>query len=42
LVLGLTAAAIGYVLAQVVWRGRLLYLLRRRRARSSGRGVALD
>jgi len=40
LVLGLAAAAVGYVLAQFAWRARVLYHLRRRRARSS-RGAAL-
>jgi uncharacterized protein (DUF2062 family) len=34
LVLGLIAAGSGYVLAQVAWRARVLYHLRRRRARS--------
>jgi hypothetical protein len=42
LVLGLVAAASGYVLAQAAWRARVIYQLRRRRARSSGRSVALD
>jgi len=42
LVLGLIAAASGYVLAQCVWRARVIYQLRRRRARSSGHGTALD
>jgi hypothetical protein len=42
LVLGLIAAAAGYVLAQAVWRAHVLYQLRRRRARLSGRGIALD
>jgi len=42
LVLGLTAAIVGYALAQVAWRARVIYQLRRRRVRSSGRGVALD
>ncbi|MDP9087934.1 MAG: DUF2062 domain-containing protein [Pseudomonadota bacterium] len=42
LVLGLIAAATGYVLAQAAWRARVLYQLRRRRARSSSRGAALD
>jgi uncharacterized protein len=42
LVLGLIAAASGYVLAQAVWRARVVYQLRRRRARSSGRGTALN
>jgi len=42
LVLGLIAAASGYVLAQAVWRARVVYQLRRRRARSSGRGAALN
>ena len=42
LVLGLIAAACGYVLAQAAWRARVLYELRRRRARSSERSIALD
>jgi uncharacterized protein (DUF2062 family) len=42
LVLGLIAATSGYVLAQAVWRAHVIYQLRRRRARLSGRGVALD
>jgi hypothetical protein len=42
LVLGLTAAASGYVLAQAAWRARIIYQLRRRRARSSNRSIALD
>jgi uncharacterized protein (DUF2062 family) len=42
LVLGLIAAAAGYVLAQGVWRARVIYHLRRRRARSSGRSAALN
>jgi len=42
LVLGLIAAGSGYVLAQAVWRARVVYQLRRRRARSSGRGTALN
>ena len=42
LVLGLAAAAAGYVLAQLAWRARVLYQLRRRRARSHERGAALD
>ena len=42
LVLGLIAAASGYVLAQAAWRARIIYQLRRRRARSSGRSIALD
>jgi uncharacterized protein (DUF2062 family) len=42
LVLGLIAAASGYVLAQCVWRARVIYQLRRRRARSSGRSAALN
>jgi len=42
LVLGLIAAATGYVLAESVWRMRVLYQLRRRRARLGNRGgVAL-
>jgi uncharacterized protein (DUF2062 family) len=42
LVLGLIAAACGYVLAQAVWRARVIYHVRRRRARSSGRSAALN
>jgi uncharacterized protein len=48
LVLGLVAAGVGYLLAQFVWRARVLYQLRRRRARSMIRtgsgnhGAALD
>ena len=42
LVLGLAAAGSGYVLAQFAWRARVLYHLRRKRARSNGRGAALD
>jgi len=42
LVLGLAAAGAGYVLAQFAWRVRVLYQLRRRRARSNGRGATLD
>jgi uncharacterized protein (DUF2062 family) len=42
MVLGLIAAAAGYVLAQGVWRARVIYHLRRRRARSSGRSAALN
>jgi uncharacterized protein len=42
LVLGLIAAASGYLLAQGVWRARVIYHLRRRRARSSSRSAALD
>jgi uncharacterized protein (DUF2062 family) len=41
LVLGLTAAAAGYLLAQFAWRAHVLYLLRRRRARLNGRAGAL-
>ena len=43
LVLGLTAAAAGYLLAQFAWRAHVLYQLRRRRAARSGdRAAALD
>jgi hypothetical protein len=42
LVLGLIAAAAGYLLAQGVWRARVIYQLRRRRARSCSRSAALD
>jgi uncharacterized protein len=34
LVLGLIAAAVGFILAQVLWRARVILHLRRRRARS--------
>jgi hypothetical protein len=40
LVLGLIAAVTGYVLAELVWRLRVIYQLRRRRARLSSRAVA--
>jgi len=33
LFLGVVAAAVGYLLAQVLWRARVVYLLRRRRTR---------
>lgn len=39
-VLGVSAAALGYLLAQCLWRARVLYRLRRRRTRSSLRGHA--
>ena len=42
LVLGSAAAAAGYVLAQFAWRAHVLFHLRRRRARSHGRGASLD
>jgi uncharacterized protein len=42
LVLGLVAAGLGYVLAQLAWRARILYQLRRRRTRSTGHRAALD
>src|ERR1700738_1313570 len=42
LVLGLVAAGLGYVLAPLAWRGRILYHLRRRRPRSTGHRAALD
>jgi uncharacterized protein (DUF2062 family) len=42
LVLGVCAAAVGYLLGQCIWRGRVIYRLHRRRARSSVRGRALD
>jgi hypothetical protein len=41
LVLGLTAAAVGYMLAQLAWRAHVLYLWRRR-ARSGVRAAPLD
>jgi uncharacterized protein len=42
LVLGLLAAALGYVLAQCLWRVRVIYLVHRRRARLRGRSAALE
>jgi len=42
LVLGLLAAGCGYLLAQAAWRARIIYHLRRRRARSNSRAGALD
>ncbi len=42
LVLGALAALLGYALAQFLWRLRVAYLLRRRRAHSSSRRGALD
>jgi hypothetical protein len=42
LCMGAVAAAVGYVLAQCLWRGRVLYLLRRRRARCGPRQRPLD
>jgi uncharacterized protein (DUF2062 family) len=41
-VLGIIAAALGYVLAQCLWRARVLYQLRRRRARSTRRRGPFD
>ncbi|MEA3149859.1 MAG: hypothetical protein QOD56_798, partial [Gammaproteobacteria bacterium] len=35
LVLGTLAAGLGYMLAQMAWRGRILYRLRRRRVKSN-------
>jgi uncharacterized protein len=40
LVLGVLAAGLGYTLAQLAWRTRILYRLRRRRLRSNLRGAA--
>ena len=42
LVLGICAAALGYVLGQCLWRARVAILLRRRRLRSSLRRTAFD
>ena len=42
MVLGLSAAALGYLLAQCAWRGRVLYRMRRRRLRSGARDSTLD
>jgi uncharacterized protein (DUF2062 family) len=41
-VLGITAAACGYVIGQFVWRARVIYLLRRRRLRATTVKAALD
>jgi len=41
-VLGAIAAALGYVLAQCLWRARVAYHIRRRRARSITRRGPLD
>jgi uncharacterized protein (DUF2062 family) len=42
LVLGVCAAGAGYLLAQCVWRGRVIYRLHRRRVRLNIHGRALD
>jgi uncharacterized protein (DUF2062 family) len=42
LVLGLVAAGSGYLLAQCVWRVRVLYHLRRKRTRSIDRARSID
>ncbi len=42
LVLGVVTAFVGYVLAQAAWRARVMYHLRRRRARSLARNDALQ
>jgi len=42
LVLGLAAAAAGYILAQLAWRAHVFFHLRRRRARSGARSAALN
>jgi uncharacterized protein (DUF2062 family) len=42
LVCGLTAAALGYMLAESVWRARVIYRLRRRRLRGPQRRAAFD
>jgi len=41
LVLGTLTAAVGYVIAQCLWRARVVFHLRRRRARSEARRRAL-
>ena len=41
-VLGITAAACGYVIGQFVWRARVIYLLRRRRLCATTVKAALD
>jgi uncharacterized protein (DUF2062 family) len=40
--LGAATAACGYIVAQCLWRARVVYLLRRRRARIAARGRTLD
>jgi len=42
LVLGLLAAVLGYFAAQLLWRARVVYLMRRRRERSRERRGPLD
>lgn len=42
LCLGAASAAIGYVLARLLWRARVVYLLRRKRARCVARQPALN
>jgi uncharacterized protein len=42
IVLGAIAALLGYMLVQSLWRARVSYLLRRRRARSRARVRAID
>ncbi len=42
LVLGALAAGIGYMLAQGLWRARVIYLLRRRRSQSSCKSNIFD
>jgi uncharacterized protein (DUF2062 family) len=41
-VLGITAAACGYVIGQFVWRARVVYLMRRRRLRATAPKAAFD
>jgi uncharacterized protein len=42
LVLGLIASAVGYVLASLVWRARVVYQLKRRRVRLGSRSAAFN
>jgi uncharacterized protein (DUF2062 family) len=42
LVLGLMAGALGYVLAECLWRVRVFYHVRKRRARLRGRSAVLE
>ena len=42
LVLGMLAAGVGYLLAELAWRARVIYQIRRRRARSSSRSATLN
>jgi uncharacterized protein (DUF2062 family) len=41
-VLGCLAASVGYILAQLMWRARVVYHLRRRRQRYASRSATFD